>query len=152
MDPSNARFTTRGMAIGFSVLMSGAVLLTAAGLFRVQGPSRAEVTVAQENPEYRQATAGIYGRLQLLPRLEKQMLAYADTPERANVYRRKRADARRRIDELIVMARVAATSDSQRKWIEQLTEMTARADARYDQTLSVIAQRQVSMPLAVNTD
>jgi hypothetical protein len=152
MDPSNARVTTRGMAIGFSVLMSGAVLLTAAGLLRVQGPSQAAVVVAQDNPEYQQATAGIYGRLQLLPRLEKEMVAYADTPERANVYRRKRADARQRIDELVVRARAAATSDAQRKWIKQLSEMTARADARYDQTLSVIARRQVSMPLAVNTD
>ena len=152
MHPSNPKLTARSMAIGFSVLMSGAVILAIAGLFRVQGPSQVTTVGPQDNSQFRVATAEIYGRLRLLPELEKQMLANARSPVRANAYRRKRADARRRIDELLVTARSAAASDAQRKWLEQLTAMTARADARYERILALAAQQQHAMPLAVNTD
>jgi hypothetical protein len=67
MHPSNPKLTARSMAIGFSVLMSGAVILAIAGLFRVQGPSQVTTVGPQDNSQFQVATAEIYGRLRLLP-------------------------------------------------------------------------------------
>ena len=140
------------MAIGLSLLMSAAVMLSAGGWFRVQGPSKETEVAVQGNPEYLPSVAGIYGQLQLLPQLEKQMLANAGVPEKANAYQRRRNDARRRIDELIVKARGAAASGAEHKRLDQLVAMAARADARYEQVLAAIARRQVALPLASNSD
>lgn len=152
MHPSNPKMTTRTMVIGFSVLMAGAVILTTAGLVRVHEPTQVTTVATQSNPAFQQATAAIYGRLHLLPELEKMMLANARSPARANVYRRKRADARHRIDELIATARTAAASDAQRRQVEQLSAMAARADQRYERILALAERRQAGTPLAVNTN
>lgn len=152
MHPSNPKMTTRNMVIGFSVLMAGVVILAAAGLVRVQEPTQVTTVAAQDDPGFQQAKAAIYGRLHLLPELEKLMLANARSPAKADVYRRKRAEARQRIDELIATARAAAANDTQRKQVAQLSAMVARADQRYERILALAERRQVGTPLAVNTN
>ena len=152
MGPSNAKVTTRNLALGFSALVMGAVIVATSGLFRAREKSQPSTVAVQSNPEYQQATAAIYGRLQLLPELERQMLANAASPVRVEIYRRRRADARHRIDQLIATARSAAVSDTQIKQVAHLSEMAARADARYEQMLARTAQRQQGMPVAVSTN
>lgn len=150
MHPHSARLTTRNMAIGFSVLIAGAVLVAATGWFRVQGTSQVAAVADHRVPEFQQATAAIYSRLQFLPELERQMLANAKSPARANLFRRRRADARHRIDELIATARGAAGNDAQRRQVARLTALAAQADERYQQMLAHAAGSHDSMPLAVN--
>lgn len=152
MHPINSKMTTRNMVIGFSVLVTAAVILATAGLVRVHEPTQVTTVASQDNAEFQQATAAIYGRLHLLPELERMMLANARSPARANAYRLKRADARHRIDELIVTARTAATSDAQRKQVAQLSAMAARADQRYGRIVALAERRQVGTPLAVNAN
>ena len=62
----------------------------------------------EHNPDFQQAAAGIYGRIQLMRNLERQLLAAAANPERAALYLDKRHEARQRIDELVREARAAA--------------------------------------------
>jgi hypothetical protein len=150
MHPYSAKHTTRNMAIGFSVLMAGAVILAAAGWFRVQGTSQVTAAADQSVPAFQEATAAIYSRLQSLPELERQMLANAKSPARSNLYQRRRADARHRIDELIATARSAAANDAQRGQVARLSALAAQADERYQQILTHAANRQDSTPLAVN--
>jgi len=150
MHPYSAKLTTRNMAIGLSVLMAGAVILAAAGWFRVQGASQATPVADQSVSEFQQATAAIYSRLRLLPELERQMLANAKSPARANLFQRRRADARHRIDELMATARGTAANDAQRMQVARLAALAAQADKRYQQILAHAAGSQDSMPLAVN--
>ena len=150
MHPYSPKLTTRNMAIGFSVLMAGAVIVAAAGWFRVQAPSQVAGATDRSVSEFQQATAAVYSRIQSLPELERQMLANAKSPARANLFKRRRADARHRIDELLATARGAAANDAQRGQIARLSALAAQADERYRQMLVHAAGRQDSTSLAVN--
>jgi len=151
MDPTNSKHTMR-MAIGFSVLMSGAVLLTAGGMFRSQGTSQQTEIAAPSASDFNAVVAGIYGRLNRLPTLEKQMLANAGTPERASAYGRKREDARRQIDELMRKARSEAVGAADSKRLDQLAALTVQADARFERMRTLIARRQAGTRIAEKSD
>ena len=100
----------------------------------------------EHNPDFQQAAAGIYGRIQLMRNLERQLLAAAANPERAALYLDKRQQARQRIDELVREARAAAANESAREHVERLVMLAQAADARFEK-VSALAATQGSARL-----
>jgi len=80
--------------------------------------------------------AGVYGRIQLLRGLERQLLAAAEQPARAAFYLRKRQEARVRIDELMREAHAAAGSAGQHRQLDTLAVLVRLADARFAEVLA----------------
>jgi hypothetical protein len=105
----------------------------------------------ESSATFRHAAAGVYGRLQQLPGLEKQMLA-AGQPAKAVHYERMRDETRRRIDALMLEAEAAAASDAGRARLARLAVFTGQADARAEQLRATIAVERRSPPLAELTD
>lgn len=126
MELANRRGASRP-ALGFVLL-----LLTNAWIGAHGSPQAADAA-AGHGLEYLHSAAGIDGRIQIIRRMEKAMLANAAVPQRAADYRHKRDQARQRIDELMVQASAAAASDGERNRLEQLAMITRSADARYVQ-------------------
>lgn len=96
-------------------------------------------SAALASRDFTHPVAGVYGRIQLLRSLERQLLANAANSERAVLYLRKRQQARLRIDELMLEARAAAGSAAQRRQLEQLAVFTDLADARFALVLAAVA-------------
>jgi hypothetical protein len=114
---------------------TAAALALAAGVLLGAGSwsaSRQPQGAPERNAEFHQAAAGVYGRIQLMRNLERQLLASAANPERAAVYLDKRQQARRRIDQLILEARATAADEAAREHVERLVALTQVADARFE--------------------
>jgi hypothetical protein len=115
---------------------AAAALLLAAGVLLGAGSwtaSRQPQGAPESNADFQQAAAGIYGRIQLMRSLERQLLASAAQPERAALYLDKRHQARRQIDELMRDARATAADETAREHVERLAMLTAVADTRFEQ-------------------
>jgi hypothetical protein len=113
---------------------AAAALVVAAGVLLGAGSwsaSRQPQGAPERNAEFQQAAAGIYGRIQLMRNLERQLLAAAANPERAALYLDKRQQARRHIDDLIREARATAVNETGREHVERLVMLTQIADARF---------------------
>jgi len=120
----------------------------ALGFLLLAGAAMPRSDVARESPAaFRNASAGIYGRLQQLPGLEKQMLA-AGEPARAAYYERMRDDTRRRIDALMLEAEAAVATDAERARLARLAVLAGQADARAEQLRATTAAGRRSPPLA----
>jgi hypothetical protein len=118
-----------------SAQRAAAALIFAAGVLvgAASGPAARQLQgAAESNPEFQQAAAGIYGRVQLMRNLERQLLAAAANPERAALYLDKRQQARRQIDELVREARTTAPDESAREHLERLAMLAQVADARFE--------------------
>jgi hypothetical protein len=102
---------------------AAAALLLAAGV--LQG-------APEHNPDFQQAAAGIYGRIQLMRNLARQLLASSANPGRAALYLDKRQQARQRIDELVREARATAVNETAREHVERLVLLAQAADARFE--------------------
>lgn len=106
--------------------------------------------VSERNLDFLHSAAGIEGRVQVLRQLERQMLAHAANPERAVIYEQKRAQARRRLDELVPGTRAAIQTDAEHKRLEQLAAQIKRADRRMEQMQAAIAEVRGQVPLAAH--
>jgi hypothetical protein len=111
-----------------ALLLATGVLL-GAGAWSAARPSQG---ASEPNAGFQQAAAAIYGRIQLMRTLERQMLASAANPERAALYLDKRQQARGRIDELIREARATAADEGAREHLERLVMLARAADARFE--------------------
>ena len=120
---------------------AAAALLLAAGVLGAGSwsASRQLHGAPEYNADFQQAAAGIYGRIQLMRNLERQLLANAANPERAALYLDKRQQARRRIDELVREARAAAANESAREHVERLVMLAEAADARFEKVSALAA-------------
>jgi hypothetical protein len=138
MDLANRRAATRP-ALGLALLVLANVWIGA------HGSPQATDAAAGYGLEFLHSAAGIDGRIQIIRRMEKAMLANAAVPWKAIDYRQKRDQARQRIDELMLQASAAAASDGERSRLEQLAMITRRADARYVQIASSYIQPKGDM-------
>ena len=122
---------------------AAAALLVAAGVLLGAGSWSAgrQQGAPERNAEFQQASAGIYGRIQLMRTLERQLLASAANPERVALYLDKRQQARRQIDELVREARALAANEEAREHLERLVMLAEAADARFDKVSAHAAPR-----------
>jgi CHASE3 domain sensor protein len=121
---------------------AAALLLAASVLLGAGSWSAARQQGAPErNADFQQAAAGIYGRIQLMRNLERQLLASAANPERAALYLDKRQQARQRIDELVREARATAVNENAREYLEQLVMLAQAADARFEKVSAHLATK-----------
>ena len=126
--------TAQRAAAAAPLLAAAALVLAAAAGVLLQG-------APEGNTDFQQAAAGIYGRIQLMRNLERQLLANAANPERAALYLDKRQQARRRIDELVREARATAVNEEAREHVERLVVLAQAADARFEK-VSAYATRK----------
>lgn len=138
MELANYRVAARS-AIGLA-LLAGAALLLSGGWFGAHGSPRPAAAAQGPNLEFLHSAAGIDGRLQMLRELEKRIVAHTEAPQKAAEYRTRRDATRRRIDELMLQASVAASSDEERRRLEQLAAIARLADARFAQIDRAIFQ------------
>jgi hypothetical protein len=138
MELTNRRGASRP-AVGFALLLLTNIWIGAHG-----SPQTAD-EAATHGLEFLQSAAGIDGRIQIIRRMEKEMLANAAVPWKAIDYRQRRDQARHRIDELMVQASAAAASGRERNRLEQLAMITRSADARFVQIESSIIQPKGDM-------
>jgi hypothetical protein len=120
----------------------------AAGFVLAAGLALAAAPASHPAPEFRQAAGGVYGRLQMLRQLEKEMVAQAANPDRRAQYRAMRDAARQRIDEQLALAGAAAASDADRSRLAQLATLTAMADLRYENLRTALETGRELPPLA----
>jgi hypothetical protein len=126
---ANASAASRS-STGYAVMAGAMVLLLASGWMGAPGARQAAEAMPGRNLEFLHSAAGIDGRIQIIRRMEKAMLANAAVPRRATDYRQRRDQARRRIDELMLVAGAAAGSDEQGGRLDRLAAITRSADAR----------------------
>jgi hypothetical protein len=138
MDLANRRVAS-SPAAGVALLLLANIWIAAHG-----SPQTADAA-AGHGLEFLHSAVGIDGRIQIIRRMEKAMLANAAVPQKAADYRQKRDQARQRIDELMVQASAAAASAGERGRLEQLAMITRRADARYVQIAGSFIQSKGEM-------
>ena len=141
MDSFN--LTPAQRAAAAAVLAAGVLL--GAGSWSASRPLQG---APERNADFQQAAAGIYGRIQLMRNLERQLLASAENPERAALYLDKRQQARRRIDELIREARATAVDETGREHVERLVMLTQVADARFEKVSAHAATKATARATA----
>jgi hypothetical protein len=128
-------------ALGLAWLLC--VLLVAASAWLVaHGGRRVADADDSRRTEFVHAAAGIQGGIQQLRELERGMLGASAQPQRNEYYRQKRAQARSRIGELMRNAATLAESSDEHLRLEQLAALTRVADARYEQVLASLRERQ----------
>jgi hypothetical protein len=128
-------------ALGLAWLLC--VLLVAASAWLVaHAGRRAPDADDSRRTEFVRAAAGIQDGVRLLRELERGVLGASALPQRNEYYRQKRAQARSRIDELARNAAALAESREEHVRLEQLAVLTRVADARYEQVLASLRERQ----------
>jgi hypothetical protein len=92
---ANASAASRS-STGYAVMAGAMVLLLASGWMGAPGARQAAEAMPGRNLEFLHSAAGIDGRIQIIRRMEKAMLANAAVPRRATDYRHRRDQARNR--------------------------------------------------------
>ena len=135
MEQSNLKVLP--LAIGGSLLVLWAVLLSSSGWPLAQRQPQATIAAPEQANEFTHSTAKIQAQLQTLRRLEKDMLSGTASPDKLEGLQRKWQAGRRIIDQLLDRARSAAASDGQRKQIEQFAALANGLDDRLRQIAAV---------------
>src|SRR5947207_14738427 len=104
MKLSNLKVATR-LALGFSIVVLGALVLAAAGWLGIQRQSQVTTAVIDHDVAFTRAVSSIRARVQMLRRYEKDMLLNVSSTEKAREYKQKWDESRKRLDELLGDAR-----------------------------------------------
>src|SRR6185295_5398448 len=124
----NLKVATR-LALGFAVVVIGALLLGASGWYGIHRQSQVITTVIDRDVQFLRAITSIRARVQLLRRYEKDMLLNVKNAAKVTEYRGKWNESRKRMDELLVNARAVAATPEESKRLEQFTANVARYTA-----------------------
>jgi methyl-accepting chemotaxis protein len=114
----NLKVATR-LALGFAVVVAGALLLGASGWYGIHRQSQVIATVIDRDVQFLRAITSIRARVQMLRRYEKDMLLNVKIPAKVKEYRTKWDESRKRMDELLANARASAATPEETKRLEQ---------------------------------
>ncbi len=119
MKLSNLKISTR-LAIGFSLLVLGALLLASTGWFGIQRQSQVATVAVDRDVQFLRAVSSIRARVQMLRRYEKDMLLNIERPEKLKEYKGKWDDSRKRLEELLAQGRATAVTAEETTRLESL--------------------------------
>ncbi len=129
-----------------SALIFASLLLAANDWKGVRGASQAPRAAYEHEGGFTRLAAGIQGRIQMLRQCEREMLANATNLERTAGFARKRDEARKGIDGLLLEAGTAASNGAERRRLEQFAAMAHGADIRFERVRAAIAEKQGPLP------
>jgi methyl-accepting chemotaxis protein len=145
MKLSNLNVATR-LTIGFAVLFLGALLLAAAGWYGIDRQSQIATIALDRDVQFAQSVANIRARVQMLRRYEKDMLFNVADSAKVSDYKQKWGETRGRIDELVSVAHINATSDEERKHLDDLASALLRYDGGIEQVYAAIVSGSITSP------
>ena len=147
MNISSLNVSTR-LAIGFSAVFVGALILAAAGWYGIQGEARTATQVLEHDVEFMRAVADIRARVQMMRRFEKDMLLVLPDVKKAAEYKKSWDDVRARANELVADARKVAADDSERKRLDQFAAFMNGYGTGMQQTYDAIVAGEIDTSAA----
>src|SRR5262245_52803338 len=101
------------IAVAFSLMVLGALLLALTGWYGMHRQAQVTATAVDRDVQFMRAVSSMRARVQMMRRYEKDMLFNVASPDKVNDYRGKWKDSRRRIDELLLAANRHAVTDAE---------------------------------------
>ena len=147
MNISSLNVSTR-LAIGFSAVFVGALILASAGWYGIQREARTATRVLEHDVEFMRAVADIRARVQMMRRFEKDMLLVLPDVKKAAEYKKSWDDARARANELVADARKVAAVDSERKRLDQFAAFMNGYGTGMQQTYDAIVAGEIDTSAA----
>jgi methyl-accepting chemotaxis protein len=141
MNFSNFNVSTR-LAIGFTTLFLGALLLAVAGWYGINRQSHTANIAIEQDVAFSQTIANLRARVQMMRRYEKDTLLYVADPVRLKAAHDQWEASRKRAGELMAKARETATSDSEKKLLGDLDTALGRYTTGFENLYTAIKSGQ----------
>jgi methyl-accepting chemotaxis protein len=142
---ANLRVATR-LALGFSIVVLGALVLAGAGWYGIQRQSEVTSVAIDRDMEFARSVAKMRTSVQMMRRFEKEMLLGVGNPEALQEARRNHGTSRGEIDELLATTHINATSDEERDRLDQLASMLQNYDGGIETVYALIGQKVLTTP------
>jgi methyl-accepting chemotaxis protein len=142
---SNFRVSTR-LALGFGLVVLGALLLAATGWYGIQRQSEVTAVAIDRDMEFARSVARMRAAVQMMRRYEKEMLLNVGNAEGLQEARRRHGENRGEIDELLATTHINATSDEERERLDQLASMLQNYDGGIEIVYALINQGTLATP------
>ncbi|HJS37351.1 MAG TPA: methyl-accepting chemotaxis protein, partial [Burkholderiales bacterium] len=142
---ANLKVATR-LALGFSIVVLGALVLAGAGWYGIQRQSEVTSVALDRDMEFARSVAKMRTSVQMMRRFEKEMLLGVGNPEALQEARKNHGTSRGEIDELLATTHINATSDEERDRLDQLASMLQNYDGGIETVYALIAQNVISTP------
>src|SRR5512134_961709 len=142
---ANLKVATR-LALGFSIVVFGALVLAGAGWYGIQRQSEVTSVALDRDMEFARSVAKMRTSVQMMRRFEKEMLLGVGIPEALQEARRNHGASRGEIDELLATTHMNATSDEERDRLDQLASMLQNYDGGIETVYALIGQKVLTTP------
>ena len=142
---ANLKVATR-LALGFSIVVLGALVLAGAGWYGIQRQSEVTSVALDRDMEFARSVAKMRTSVQMMRRFEKEMLLGVGNPEALQEARKNHGTSRGEIDELLATTHINATSDEERDRLDQLASMLQNYDGGIETVYALISQNVLTTP------
>jgi methyl-accepting chemotaxis protein len=143
---ANLKVATR-LALGFSIVVLGALVLAATGWYGIQRQSEVTTVALDRDMEFARSVAKMRTSVQMMRRYEKEMLLAVGNLETLQEARRNHGVSRGEIDELLATTHINATSDEERERLDQLASMLQNYDGGIETVYALIGQSVITTPM-----